>query len=195
MVEYHLCAKRLWLAEMGGPGNMWISKSPHPPAPPPHPIPRHGKWAETKPGPPGQCPLHSPREEFKLTLQIIFPTNRNVMVFAFLWISPWGKCKSRWLHACPPKQKSQNARQKCWFPCQWTPSIPNILQIRSFLFKLGNKSLVWQLCWNVWIQCRGSCQFLCVFGLCHWGGKYKFTCMTPGHHDMKLVNCPMSQIV
>jgi len=20
-----------------------------------------------------------------------------------LWISPWGKCKSRWLHACPPQ--------------------------------------------------------------------------------------------
>ena len=185
------------LASRNGGTREYVHFQVHPTHLPHHPIPSRamGKWAETKPGPPGQCPLHSPREEFKLTLQIIFPTNRNVMVFAFCG-SPHGANVN--LDGCmhvPPKQKSQNARQKCWFPCQWTPSIPNILQIRSFLFKLGNKSLVWQLCWNVWIQCRGSCQFLCVFGLCHWGGKYKFTCMTPGHHDMKLVNCPMSQIV
>ena len=103
------------LASRNGGTREYVHFQVHPTHLPHHPIPSQamGKWAETKPGCLGPCQLHFPREEFKFTLQIIFLTNRNVMVCAFCG-SPHGVNVN--LDGCmhaPPQQKSQNARQKC----------------------------------------------------------------------------------
>ena len=71
------------LASRNGGTREYVHFQVHPTNLPHNPIPSRaiGKWAETKPGCLGPCPLHFPKEEFKFTLQIIL-TNRNVMVFA-----------------------------------------------------------------------------------------------------------------
>ena len=102
------------LASRNGGTREYVHFQVHPTHLPHNPIPSRaiGKWAETKPGCLGLCPLHFPKEEFKFTLQIIL-TNRNVMVFAVCG-SPHGVNVN--LDGCmhaPPQQKSQNAHQKC----------------------------------------------------------------------------------
>ena len=91
-----------------------------------------GKWAETKPGPPGQCPLHSPREEFKLTLQIIFLTKKDVMVFAFCG-SPHGANVNLdgCMHVPPSRNPKMHVRNVDFHACE-IQAFPTYCKFEAF---------------------------------------------------------------
>ena len=81
--------------------------------PPPHPIPSHGEMGRNQTRSTWSMPIAFPQGGIQTYIADYISHQKRCDGVCILWISPWGKCKSRWLHACPPKQKSQNARQKC----------------------------------------------------------------------------------